>query len=71
MGSRLTKSLPVAQKEYGGVAQKTQHIYGMQQLVTAIEEMVVLFAPDKKLIRLIRLRLCVQTSQRSGIQRKM
>ena len=71
MGSRLTKSLPVAQKEYGGVAQKTQHMNGMQQLVIAIEETVVLFAPDKKLIRLIRLRLCVQTSQRSGIQRKM
>jgi hypothetical protein len=71
MVSRQTKSLPVAQKEYGGVAQKIQHMNGMQQLVIAIEETVVLFAPDKKLIRLIRLRLCAQTSQRSGIQRRM
>ena len=71
MGSRQTKSLLEAQKLHGGVAQKIQCMNGKQQLVIAIEEMAVLFAPDRKLIRRIRLRLYDLISQRSGIQRRM
>jgi hypothetical protein len=71
MVSCQTKSLLEAQKLYGGVAQKIQCMNGKQQLVIAIEEMAVLFAPDRKLIRRIRLRLYDLISQRSGIQRRM